>query len=152
MKTIDFKAKDPVKLRSKSIKNGNLSLYLDIYFKGRRRYEFLRLYLIPEQTPSDRLQNRRTLQLAHTIRMGRLAEIQKSLYLEQQTFYKQRSNLLDYIDRFVMNRKKAYQNLAFGLKNHLMQYHGPYIAFYQINKSFLVGFHHYLKKRTSAGI
>ena len=151
MKTIEFKAKDPVKLRCKSIKNGNLSLYLDIYFKGRRRYEFLRLYLIPEQTPSDRLQNRRTLQLAHTIRMERLAEIQKSLYLEQQTFYKQRSNLLDYIDRFVMNRKKAYQNLAFGLKNHLMQYHGPCIAFYQINKSFLVGFHHYLNKTQARG-
>ena len=151
MKTLEFKAKEPVKLRIKSIKNGNRSLYLDIYHKGKRKYEFLRLYLIPEHCKEDHLRNRRTLQMAHSIRLGRLAEIQKSLYLEQQTFYKQRSNLLDYIDRFVMNRKKAYQNLAFGLKKHLMQYHGPYIAFYQINKSFLVGFHHYLNKTQARG-
>ena len=61
MKTNDFKAKDPVKRRSKSIKNGNLSLYLDIYFKGRRKSEFLRLHLI--QPPRDHFQNRRTLEL-----------------------------------------------------------------------------------------
>lgn len=151
MKTIEFKAKDPVRLRSKSIKNGNRSLYLDIYYKGKRKYEFLRLYLIPEQTKADRLRNHRTLQLAHTIRLGRLAEIQKKLYLEQQTFYKQRSNLMDYIDRFVMNRKKAYQNLALGLKKHLMQYRDAHIPFSQVNKPFLIGFHHYLNETQARG-
>lgn len=151
MKTIEFKAKDPVKLRSKSIKNGNRSLYLDIYYKGKRKYEFLRLYLIPEQTKADRLRNLRTLQLAHTIRLGRLAEIQKTLYLEQQSFYKQRSNLLDYIDRFTQNRKKAYQNLSSGLKQHLMQYKGTHIPFSQVNKPFLVGFHHYLNRTQARG-
>ena len=63
MKTNDFKTNDLIKLRSKSIKNGNLSLYLDIYLKERRRYEFLRLYLIPEHSKGDRLRNYRTLQL-----------------------------------------------------------------------------------------
>ena len=37
MKTKDFNVKEPVKLRSKRIKNGHQSLYLDIYFKGKRK-------------------------------------------------------------------------------------------------------------------
>ncbi len=151
MKTLEFKAKEPVKLRIKSIKNGNRSLYLDIYHKGKRKYEFLRLYLIPEHCKEDRLRNRRTLQMAHSIRLGRLAEIQRSLYLEQQSFCKQRSNLLDHIDRFTQNRKKAYRNLSFGLKNHLVQYKGSYIPFCHINKSFLVGFHQYLNHTHARG-
>lgn len=151
MKTLEFKAKEPVKLRIKSIKNGNRSLYLDIYHKGKRKYEFLRLYLIPEHCKEDHLRNRRTLQMAHSIRLGRLAEIQRSLYLEQQSFCKQRSNLLDYIDRFTQNRKKAYRNLSFGLKNHLVQYKGSYIPFCHINKAFLVGFHQYLNHTHARG-
>ena len=78
MKTKDFNVKEPVKLRSKRIKNGNQSLYLDIYFKGKRKYEFLRLYVIPEQNRADREQNRRCLQLAQAIRTRRLVELQES--------------------------------------------------------------------------
>lgn len=37
-----------VALRTKPLKNGNESLYLDIYEDGKRRYEYLRLYLVPE--------------------------------------------------------------------------------------------------------
>ena len=79
MKTKDFNVKEPVKLRSKRIKNGNQSLYLDIYFKGKRKYEFLRLYVIPEQNRADREQNRRCLQLAQAIRTRRLVELQESI-------------------------------------------------------------------------
>ena len=46
-----------IKLRSKPTGNGNRSLYLDLYYKGDRRYEFLHLYLVPERTKSDRLKN-----------------------------------------------------------------------------------------------
>ena len=43
-----------IKLRSKPTGNGNRSLYLDLYYKGDRRYEFLHLYLVPnEQNPTD---------------------------------------------------------------------------------------------------
>ena len=43
--------KSPIRLRKRKLLNGNISLYLDIYHKdGKRDYEFLKLYLIPEKT------------------------------------------------------------------------------------------------------
>lgn len=151
MKVTNFKTKDPVKLRSKTLKNGNLSLYLDIYSKGQRKYEFLRLYLIPEQSRADKEHNRHCLQLAHSIRMRRLVELQKTLYTDGASFQKQHSNFLDYIDLFIKSHKKAYRSLSTGLKNHLKRYKGPVIPFCEINKSFLIGFHRYLSKAQVCG-
>ena len=48
------KAKEPIRIRLKELTDGNKSIYLDIYRDGKRRYEFLKLYLIPEKTPFDK--------------------------------------------------------------------------------------------------
>ena len=45
-----MKVKEPVKIRLKALSNGNYSIYLDTYVNGWRTYEFLKLYLIPEQS------------------------------------------------------------------------------------------------------
>ena len=44
--------KETIRLRQKATadKNGVMSLYLDIYRNGKREYEFLKLYLVPELT------------------------------------------------------------------------------------------------------
>ena len=42
--------REPVKIRFKELKNGNQSIYLDIYVNGVREYEFLNIYLKPEKT------------------------------------------------------------------------------------------------------
>ena len=44
-KTIE---KEPVTIRFKELANGNKSVYLDIYKDGKRTYEFLKLYIVPE--------------------------------------------------------------------------------------------------------
>ena len=146
-----FKAKEAVRLRTKAIKNGNLSLYLDIYHKGRRRYEFLRLYLIPEHNSQDRNRNRHSLEVAHRIRNRRLAELQETLYTDRHTLHRQRLNFLDYIDTFCQNHGAAYRSLSMGLKRHLILYKGPVIPFSSITKSFLNGFHHYLNQAQAGG-
>lgn len=68
--------KEPVKLRQKTLANGNVSLYLDIYHNGRRTYEFLKLYIIPEKTRADKEKNRETLKLANSVKAQRIIEIQ----------------------------------------------------------------------------
>lgn len=85
--------KEPVKIRRKNLKNGNVSLYLAIYVNGRREYEFLKLYLIPEKTKADKERNKQTLALANSIKAKRILEIQngewgfKSDYKEKTLFY-----------------------------------------------------------------
>jgi integrase/recombinase XerD len=46
--------KDPIRLRQRLCKDGSKSLYLDIYMNGVRRYEYLKLYLIPEKNAKDK--------------------------------------------------------------------------------------------------
>ena len=60
----DLNRKEPVHLRQRRIKNGGYSLYLDIYWNGKRTYDFLKFYL---NLPTDDLaviENRTTLELA----------------------------------------------------------------------------------------
>ena len=68
-------SKEPVRLRQRSMPSGNTSLYLDIYAGGRRSYEYLRLYLVPEKTRADKEKNRETLKLADAIRAKRVIEV-----------------------------------------------------------------------------
>lgn len=78
--TKEKRIKEPVKLRQKKLADGNISLYLDIYRNGKRHYEFLKLYLIPERTKDDREANRQTLQLANSIKSKRIVEMQNGEY------------------------------------------------------------------------
>lgn len=73
------KPKELIKLRQKPLRGGGASLYLDIYQDGRRAYEFLRLYLIPERSTLDKVQNRETLRTAQAIKAQRLVEMQNTV-------------------------------------------------------------------------
>lgn len=74
------KIKEPIKVRQRPLQNGNISLYLDIYRDGKRTYEFLKLYLIPERTKDDKEKNRQTMQLANSIKSKRIIEMQNGEY------------------------------------------------------------------------
>lgn len=66
-------SREPVTLRVKDLKDGRQSLYLDIYFRGERKYEFLKLYLTPGEDEANAL----TMARANAIRQERMAEISK---------------------------------------------------------------------------
>lgn len=69
------KAKEPVRLRFNKLKNGNTSIYLDIYYNGRRNYQFLKLYLVPETDISSKIQNSNTLAQANAIKAEKILEL-----------------------------------------------------------------------------
>ena len=54
-------SKEPIRLRKRKTPNGLFSLYLDIYLNGKRSYEYLRLYLVPEKTREDKKKNKDTM-------------------------------------------------------------------------------------------
>ena len=72
------KLKEPVKVRTKKLADGSESYYLDIYVDGRRSYEFLKLYLLPEINPMVREQNRATKAAVEAIKSRRIIELTHS--------------------------------------------------------------------------
>lgn len=69
------KVKEPVRLRMKELANGNKSLYLDIYRNGKRTYEYLKMYLIPETDYNARRQNQATMAAANAIKSKRIIQL-----------------------------------------------------------------------------
>lgn len=72
--------KELVKLRTRKLATGRTSIYLDIYDRGRRRYEYLNLYLIPERSREDKNINRETMRLAEAVQAKRVVELQNRRY------------------------------------------------------------------------
>lgn len=79
-------SKEPIRLRQRRTPSGLISLYLDIYLNGRRSYEYLKMYLVPEKTRADREKNRETLKLADAIRAKRVLELRNGQYGFQSQF------------------------------------------------------------------
>ena len=70
-----IKAKEPVRIRFKELANGNKSAYLDIYVDGKRSYEFLKVYLVPEVDEKAKELNEKKLQAIRAIQAQRILEI-----------------------------------------------------------------------------
>lgn len=69
------KVKEPIRLRTKELADGSKSLYLDIYRNGKRTYEYLKMYLIPETDRNARQQNETTMAAANAIKSKRIIEL-----------------------------------------------------------------------------
>ncbi len=150
-----LKIKEPVKLRFKSLKNGNVSLYLDIYYAGRRKYDFLQLYLIPERTNEDRLKNKKTLAIANAIKSQRIVEFQNRShgFMDNSTMGKTRfiDYLRDEAERYFKKGGKMYSQSIKNSINHLIVYAGDRITFKQVDKSYLLGYIHFLDRIKGRG-
>lgn len=144
-------SKDPIKLRRRLMPSGVTSLYLDIYLKGKRRYEYLKLYLIPERNNKDRAKNKETLRLAEDVRAMRMVALRnrefgfKSEDKEQTLFYTFFQSLIDAhdkgdgvksVDRWVA----AYQHLRLYDDN-------DFLTFRDITPEWVLGFKNYLEKK-----
>lgn len=148
------KNKEPVRLRKKKLANGNVSLYLDIYHKqGKREYEFLKLYLIPERSKDDKVKNENTLRLAEAIRSRRIIEIQngdngfKSDYSPDTSFFEFYKMLTE--ERRKASTSKTYKAWMSALY-HLKRYErNGKIRFSQITPKWVQGFKDYLDKAES---
>lgn len=63
--------KDCVTIRFKTLKSGNKSIYFDCYSQGKRTYEFLKLYLVPETSQNAIDANKEVMRKAEMIREER---------------------------------------------------------------------------------
>jgi integrase len=138
-----------VKLRKRK-KGDKISLYLDFYNQGKRSYEYLNLYLMPEPekgtlSRADKEENRRILSLAESIRSKRHLEIQNGIY----GFYDQtkiKSSFITYFEFQAAKRKDGSGHLN-GWDcslSHFKKFVKTDVTFAQINKRYLEEFKDYL--------
>lgn len=149
------KIKEPVRLRRKTLTNGNVSLYLAINIGGgRREYEFLRLYLIPERSKADKMRNRESLALANSIKAQRIVDIQKGVHGFKADF-KEQTLFFDYYQAMTERRKKSESNGNFrnwtSCLRHLQKYESRRnITFADITPQWVQGFKDYLENDAEA--
>ena len=155
--------KEPVRIRFKQLSNGNQSIYLEYYtgdvirkenyVGGKRKYEFLKLYLIPERTREDRVKNEATLALAKAIQSKRIVEVQNDAHGFQNT-NKSRVNLLDYLENIgkqsAEQGSRNYARTVLNTVRALKLFRGDYIAFRDVDKEFLSEFTDYLRQMPKA--
>jgi len=151
-KTKIQKAKEPIKVRFKTLANGNKSIYLDYYKDGKREYEFLKLYLIPEATSADKETNNETLRLANAVKSKKIVELQNNAHGFTNGGTRSSVNVIEYIKALAENRRiKAgggSRTVAMGylaLARHIETYSGKKNTFKQIDKAYCLGFIEYLK-------
>ena len=157
------KLKEPVRIRFKQLSNGNQSIYLDYYtgdvirkenyVGGKRKYEFLKLYLIPERTREDKAKNEATLALAKAIQSKRIVEVQNDAHGFQNT-NKSKVNLLDYLENIgkqsAEQGSRNYARTVLNTVRALKLFRGDYIAFRDVDKEFLSEFTDYLRQMPKA--
>lgn len=147
-------SKDPIRLRRRKLANGTTSLYLDIYLNGKRTYEFLKMYLVPEQTRKDKEKNRDTLRLAEAVRAKRIVELRTGEY----GFKKQTGEDVLFFDyyRALVEKRRGVESMGnWGNWNcclkHLERYERrKKITFADITPAWVEGFRSYLEKEAYA--
>ena len=157
------KLKEPVRIRFKQLSNGNQSIYLEYYtgdvirkenyVGGKRKDEFLKLYLISERTREDKAKNEATLALAKAIQSRRIVEVQNDAHGFQNT-NKSRVNLLDYLENIgkqsAEQGSRNYARTVLNTVRALRLFRGDYIAFRDVDKEFLSEFTDYLRQMPKA--
>ena len=139
------KSKEPIRIRKRALRNGNISLYLDIYMNGKRSYEFLNLYLVP-----DKEKNKETLKLADAVRAQRVVEFQNGRFGFEDG-YKLDTNFLDYYRMLCERRHQNPESLGnwgnwYSALKHLERYCRPDMTFRDVTPAFVQGFKDYLDK------
>lgn len=138
--------KEPIKLRQRTLANGSKSLYLDIYIDGHRKYEYLKLYLIPERTKADKEANRNTMRVAEAVKAQRIVEVQNGRF----GFNRVNSNVnfLEYVlsvaESKVKSDTRATYNGWMALHGMLARYCKSGMTFAVVSEAWCNGFREFL--------
>lgn len=149
--------KETIRLRKKTTagNTGVMSLYLDIYRNGKREYEFLKLYLVPELTKADKKKNDETMKLAEAIKAKRTVELMNGEY-GFKSQYKTDTPFFDYYSamcekRFNNTESRGNWGNWYSCLHHLRIYEKrENITFAEITPEWVQGFKDYLETKALA--
>ena len=142
-------------MRFKPLKDGRRHIYLDIYKDGKRTYEYLKLYLLPEPDAGAEKANAKTMKEAEAILKKRIRELKKepeeSKYLKKEVEQpKDEMLLLDWIKEFEeLQRRRGVKSLGATKRFHVsVQDFGRNPKLKDIDKSFCLAYIDFLRSYT----
>ena len=146
-KTSAKNTKEPVRLREKELANGVRSLYLDIYVNGKRSYEFLKLYLIPETNPQAKVQNENTMRAANTIKLNRILEITNNKAGLKTTSIRAKTLLKDWMETFrqAQEQKGVKDQKLIHNTVHALTAYNINVAMRDVNRDYIIGLTNFLR-------
>ena len=146
-KTSAKNTKEPVRLREKELANGVRSLYLDIYVNGKRSYEFLKLYLIPETNPQAKVQNENTMRAASTIKLNRILEITNNKAGLKNTSVRAKMLLKDWMETFrqAQEQKGVKDQKLIHNTVHALTAYNINVAMRDVNRDYIIGLTNFLR-------
>ena len=151
----EIKMKEPVRIREKRLNDGNVSLYLDMYYMGARKKEGLKLYLVPEVNAAAKLQNRNTLKLAEQIKAERILDIQQHGLVNWESVKKGRMTLATWVEKYTKDENgltpasmRSKRNAQARVEQYLLYIGKPNLALKEVDKDFCKGFIAFLKTCT----
>jgi len=147
-----IKVKDPIKVRFKNTSKGK-SVYFDICRDGKREYEFLQLYIMPERTPTDKQNNKETMQQVQKLKGQRLAELQSR---PANITIRSKTNVIEYVKAIAEKKriaagggKRTGSANYLALARQIEDYSGTKTTFKNIDKKYCTGFIEHLKTAKS---
>ena len=151
----EIKMKEPVRIREKRLNDGNVSLYLDMYYMGARKKEGLKLYLVPEVNAAAKLQNKNTLKLAEQIKAERILDIQQHGLVNWENVKKGRMTLAAWVEKYTKDENgltpasmRSKRNAQARVEQYLLYIGKPNLALKEVDKDFCKGFIAFLKTCT----
>ena len=142
-------------MRFKPLKDGRRHIYIDIYKDGKRTYEYLKLYLLPESDAGAEKANAKTMKEAETILKKRIRELKKepeeSKYLKKEVeMPKDEMLLLDWIKEFEeLQRRRGVKSLGATKRFYVsIQDFGRNPKLKDIDKSFCLAYIDFLRNYT----
>ena len=154
------KAKEPVKVWLKPLRNGNKAIYLRCYVantgsKG-YQYENLGMYLVPEVDAATKNQNKNTLLAVEAIKAQRIIDAANGKAFIKKADRTKKTLLVDWMQHYAEIKAKLGQSKsnAVTINNvllHLVKYKGNKITMAQVDKNFCEGFVLYLANGTTIG-
>ncbi|MGE5365523.1 MAG: tyrosine-type recombinase/integrase [Bacteroidota bacterium] len=128
-----------IKIRTKKLAGGKQSLYLDIYFNGKRDYEFLNLYLT-----GDKQKDKELYSVAEKV-MHRMEMELAACNYDIEIYRRNETDFIAYLGKMYDARPK-YEKLKTVIK-HLKGYCPGPLPFNKVTESWYEGFEEYLQER-----
>lgn len=146
-----------ITIRTRTLKTGSRSIYLDFYEKGKRWSEYLNLFLVPDDAPDARRLNEAAMSKANEIKSKRMLGIDEDETEADNGNPKQLPKRIfaDWLDNYIegIRRNPTYSPSTYSnyrstvniIKAYLKHRRRPRFVMSAIDKNFIIGLFDFMK-------